>query len=290
MFTCKTFLGSVCLLGLCLGVLTVRSASAASVPEKLTVTKAGVGTGTVTSIPAGIKCPGTCVHQYTKGTSVKLTAVPASGSTFTGWSGACSGKGNPCTLDVNAALTTGSTFAASASRLPLNIEIEGGGTGTVTSSPAGIHCPQTCTASYTKGTHIVLTAIPAQGTTFAGWSGTCTGKGTCSVSLEASTTVTPSFQLGTSGLASLNHIVFFAQENRSLDEYFGAMRQYWADNGIPDQSFDGLPQFNPASGAPPLRGPAPTNPRLQPGGQVARRLRVGYLGQRGFLPHAYRVQ
>jgi phospholipase C len=63
-----------------------------------------------------------------------------------------------------------------------------------------------------------------------------------------------------SNLQSINHIIFMAQENRSFDHYFGAMRQYWAANNIPDQSFDGLPQFNPASGTAPLLGPAPTNP------------------------------
>ena len=43
---------------------------------------------------------------------------------------------------------------------------------------------------------------------------------------------------------SINHIIFIGQENRSFDHYFGALRQYWAQNGYPDQSFDGLPQFN----------------------------------------------
>ncbi|HEY3706984.1 MAG TPA: alkaline phosphatase family protein [Terracidiphilus sp.] len=55
-----------------------------------------------------------------------------------------------------------------------------------------------------------------------------------------------------------------AQENRSLDNYFGAMRGYWASNGYRDQSFDGLPQFNPASGASPLKGPAPALPGCAP--------------------------
>ncbi len=55
-----------------------------------------------------------------------------------------------------------------------------------------------------------------------------------------------------------------AQENRSFDHYFGEMRQYWADNGYKDVSFDGLPQFNPASGPPPLYGPPPTNPGCDP--------------------------
>ena len=60
--------------------------------------------------------------------------------------------------------------------------------------------------------------------------------------------------------SSINHIVIMVQENRSFDHYFGELRQYWADNGYPDQAFDGLPQFplsNPA-------GPAPTNPGCDP--------------------------
>ena len=59
---------------------------------------------------------------------------------------------------------------------------------------------------------------------------------------------------------SVNHIVVFMQENRSLDHYFGAMRQYWQDFGYSDQAFDGLPQF-PLS-AP--SGAAPTNPGCDP--------------------------
>jgi phospholipase C len=68
----------------------------------------------------------------------------------------------------------------------------------------------------------------------------------------------------TSGLQNINHIIFMAQENRGFDHYFGAMRQYRAAQGIPDQSFDGLPQFNPTSGIAPLQGPAPTNPGCDP--------------------------
>ncbi len=49
-----------------------------------------------------------------------------------------------------------------------------------------------------------------------------------------------------------------------MDHYFGAMRAYWAANGYPDQSFDGLPQFNPRQGIPPLYGPPPSNPGCDP--------------------------
>ncbi len=66
------------------------------------------------------------------------------------------------------------------------------------------------------------------------------------------------------GLQQINHIIFMVQENRSFDHYFGALRAYWKQHGYPDQSFDGLPQFNPRSGASPLHGAAPTNPGCDP--------------------------
>ncbi|MGD0214297.1 MAG: alkaline phosphatase family protein [Terriglobales bacterium] len=65
-------------------------------------------------------------------------------------------------------------------------------------------------------------------------------------------------------LKDLNHIIIFAQENRGFDHYFGTMRQYWSQNGVADQSFDGLPQFNPSSGIAPLYGPPPVNPGCDP--------------------------
>jgi phospholipase C len=63
---------------------------------------------------------------------------------------------------------------------------------------------------------------------------------------------------GNGSLSSVNHIVFLVQENRSFDNYFGAMREYWANpaNGFHDQPFDGLPQFPSSSPS----GAKPTNP------------------------------
>ncbi len=84
------------------------------------------------------------------------------------------------------------------------------------------------------------------------------------MNLAANAAVTATFDEGTAGITSIQHIIFFAQENRSLDNYFGAMREYWQENGIPDQSFDGLPQFNPTSGAAPLYGPPPAIPGCDP--------------------------
>jgi phospholipase C len=134
----------------------------------------------------------------------------------------------------------------------------------VTSSPAGINCGSTCTASFPSGTAVTLSAAANATSTFGGWSGACSGTGACTVTLSANASVTATFNALHNLSTSINHIVFLAQENRSFDHYFGALRQYWAQNGYPDQSYDGLPQFNPASGAAPLQGPAPSNPGCDP--------------------------
>jgi hypothetical protein len=79
--------------------------------KTLTITKAGAGTGAVTSLPAGIDCGTTCSHAFGGGTQVALAATPASGSRFAGWSGGgCSGTGG-CQLTLGADTTVTATFA-----------------------------------------------------------------------------------------------------------------------------------------------------------------------------------
>jgi hypothetical protein len=77
----------------------------------LTITKKGTGTGTITSSPAGISCGTTCSNSFAAGTAVTLTASPDRGKIFTGWSGACSGKGT-CTITTNSAQSVSATFVA----------------------------------------------------------------------------------------------------------------------------------------------------------------------------------
>ncbi len=68
------------------------------------------------------------------------------------------------------------------------------GSGSVSSSPAGIACGLTCTHSYADGTPVTLTALASGGTSFLGWSGGgCSGTGTCQVTLHSDTTVTAAF-------------------------------------------------------------------------------------------------
>ena len=53
----------------------------------------------------------------------------------------------------------------------------------------------TCSESVTRGTVLTLTAAPRGGSTFAGWSGACSGTGTCALTVTAATTVTATFNL-----------------------------------------------------------------------------------------------
>jgi hypothetical protein len=76
--------------------------------ETLSVTFAGSGGGSV-SDGASLNCAASCQHQYTQGTVVTLTPSAASGSSFAGWSGACSGTGN-CQVTMSAAQNVTATF------------------------------------------------------------------------------------------------------------------------------------------------------------------------------------
>lgn len=67
------------------------------------------------------------------------------------------------------------------------------GSGRVTSAPAAIDCPGTCSATASSSTSYTLTAAPATGAVFTGWGGACSGTGACSLTMSANQTVTASF-------------------------------------------------------------------------------------------------
>ncbi|MFZ1642604.1 MAG: FG-GAP-like repeat-containing protein [Candidatus Contendobacter sp.] len=155
----------------------------------LTVNNNGNGNGTVTG--NGINCGSDCTESYASGTSVTLTAAPANGSTFTGWGGACSGTGN-CAVTMDAAKGVTATFNTTApNTYTLTVSKAGMGTGIVTGT--GIDCGGDCGESYTAGTFVTLTATPTNDSTFAGWSGACSGTSTCAVTMDAAKGVTASF-------------------------------------------------------------------------------------------------
>jgi len=77
----------------------------------------------------------------------------------------------------------------------LTVSKSGTGSGTVTSSPAGINCGADCTENYTSGTIVTLTATATAGSDFAGWSGACSGTGSCLVTMAEAKSVTATFNL-----------------------------------------------------------------------------------------------
>jgi len=143
------------------------------------------GSGTVTSSPTGLQCvgPSSCSQTFPLGTTVTLSAAPATDQVFVGWSGACSGTASQCVIVANAARNVSANFARGVPMEPLQVTV--GGAGTVTSNPSGIDCvgPATCSHSYASGTVVTVSAAPAPGSTFTGWTGACSFAGsapTCS--------------------------------------------------------------------------------------------------------------
>jgi Divergent InlB B-repeat domain len=94
--------------------------------------------------------------------------------------------------DTVSRTVTGSATGSAGARLA--ITRNGTGMGTVTSAPAGITCGSDCTETVVAGTSVILTAAAASGSTFSGWSGGgCSGAAGCTVTLNADTTVTATF-------------------------------------------------------------------------------------------------
>ncbi len=156
----------------------------------LTVSRAGTGAGTITSVPGGIGCPVTCVASYPPGTRVTLTPQADVGSSFVGWSGASCSTTVSCVVTLGANTTVTATFTQQF----FNLTVTTTGPGIVTSSPSGISCGTACVASFTPGTTVTLTAAAGAGATFSGWGGACSGSAaSCTVSMTAFRTVTATF-------------------------------------------------------------------------------------------------
>jgi uncharacterized repeat protein (TIGR02543 family) len=183
----------------------------------LTVTGGGNGLGVVTApeygeagalacaISGGTADPITCVRTYGWKTPVQLTATPQGGSTFTGWSGACTGTGTSCKVIMTQARSVRANFSGPGTpSFTLNVTGGGDGNGTVASqaglTPA-IACTITsggavgggCSAAYSQNTAVTLTATQSSGHTFNGWTGDCGGTGACVLTLSANRSATATF-------------------------------------------------------------------------------------------------
>jgi len=178
---------------------SAASSQVSGTPEATTYALSVQDNGNGTVSGGGINCGTTCSAAIAQGAQVTLTATAASGSTFAGWSGACSGTGSTCQVTMAGAETVTATFVSSTTTYyTLTVLTIGIGTGTVTGN--GISCPSDCTESVASGTSITLTAVPASGSTFALWEFCDSANGTtCIMSMTANKKVYASFTTGGQG-------------------------------------------------------------------------------------------
>ena len=93
----------------------VQASTGTPTLARLSVTRTGAGSGTVTSSPAGISCGTSCAAYFPIGSSVTLSAAPAAGSAFAGWGDACAGASPSCTLQVSAPTSVSAAFSVAGS-------------------------------------------------------------------------------------------------------------------------------------------------------------------------------
>ncbi|HCT59001.1 MAG TPA: hypothetical protein DGD08_17510 [Gemmatimonas aurantiaca] len=164
-------------------------------PVPVSITGTGNGNGTVSSLPIGLSCTlqgaaglGACTGLFAEGATVTLTAIAASQSSFRGWTGCATTSGNTCTFVVNGPSKTISVqFDPPAT---LSVVPTGSGDGQVFGGTA-IACARInlqntgrCISTLANGSTITLTALPDNFSTFIGWTGACSGNGSCLVTMD----------------------------------------------------------------------------------------------------------
>jgi len=77
----------------------------------------------------------------------------------------------------------------------LTVSKTGTGRGVINSIPAGINCGSDCEENYNSGAQVALTAIPESDSIFGGWSGACSGTGSCSLTMSSELSVSVIFNL-----------------------------------------------------------------------------------------------
>ncbi len=165
------------------------STTGQSVTFTATVTGgAGTPTGAVTFRDAGniITMPNNCNLVVMSGGSASCTTNALS----TGAHAITAAYSGNSTYDVS----TSATLMQNVNGIALMVTKAGTGGGNVVSNPAGIDTAiNNNSAGFATNTVVTLTQTPSIGSVFAGWSGACSGTGTCMVTMDVAKSVTATF-------------------------------------------------------------------------------------------------
>ena len=148
----------------------------------------------------GTTSPAAGGHTYAEGTVVDIGATPNIGYVFSNWSGGATGSTNPTTVTMSADKTVTANFTAQNYNLTMAVSPVGGGT---TTPAVGAH-------SYGVNTVVDITATPASGYLFSGWTGTGVtdpSKATTTVTVDAAKLVTATFTAIPPGTAYIDGAV-----------------------------------------------------------------------------------
>ena len=185
-FTLRMALPALAALALLGALLLADRAPAAGqgLPQYTLTLNATPGAGgSVASTPSGT--------THLGGTSVSVTATAASGYRFAGWLGACSTQSGTCSLtmdgdrEAEALFVTSSSFALVTTATPSaggTVAVSPTATPTQTAAVTARH--RSNLRSYASG-NVTVTATANSGYSFAGWTGACSGTGTCTVAMTA---------------------------------------------------------------------------------------------------------
>ncbi len=151
---------------------------------RLDVDFVGLGEGSIVGLNE--PCESDCNDLFRQGERVSLRAQAKQGSRFVGWQGACSGQNN-CSFTLQQNETLQAIFEPDGALLKLELL----GAGSVTAE--SLACSENCDLLFTNNEVLELKAVAAEGFTFVGWQGACTGF-SCTLSMNSSKLVIAEFK------------------------------------------------------------------------------------------------
>jgi len=177
----------------------------------------------------GATTPQAGTHTYAEGTVVNISATPAEGWRFDGWTGSVA---NPNSADTTVTMDSDKTITAGFSQAPFTLTMAVNGSGSTTPA-VGEH-------EYTAGEAVSITATPDEGWQFDGWTGDVANPNSTSTSvkMDADKTVTANFiEEGDTTPPAASHILAAdvgeteANVFWLTDEPADSRVEYWASPG-----------------------------------------------------------